>query len=160
MRKDRHQDRPWVTITYVRTNETDQEIADFTNTWKDKVNAIHISPQFDYLGRSQLSAMGYTVNSGDILSRNEKNRQPCRQLWLRLAVLSNGEIVPCSQNMDGELSLGNIRNISLADAWTGDVLADLRRQHMQNHFRDSCVCKSCIDWDWSGRIDKRPVIES
>lgn len=151
-------DAPWITITYVRTDETDEEIEEFKREWREKVNAIHISPQFDYLGRSQLSRQRSKaqINSERILERDPERRQPCRQLWLRLVVMSNGEIVPCSQNMDGELSLGNIKDMTLHEAWTGERLNQLRMQHIMNKYDEDCVCKRCIDWDWSGRVDKRP----
>ena len=158
-RKQKKRDRPWITLTYVRTTESDEEIAAFQKEWELKVNAIHVSPQFHYLGRSRLAASGTYVNSQNILERDEVRRLPCRQLWLRIAVLSNGEIVPCSQNMDGELSLGNIAEMTIQEAWTGEKMAHLRMQHMSNRFDSSCVCRTCIDWDWSGKVDKRPEIK-
>lgn len=150
--------KPWVSLTYVRTSESDAEIAAFQRDWADRVNAIHVSPQFEYLGRSALAKATGETNANQILNRSEQDRLPCRQLWLRIAVLSNGEIVPCSQNMDGELSLGNLRDVSIAEAWTGAKMADLRAQHMSNRYRPDNVCGRCIDWDWSGKVDKRPKV--
>lgn len=150
--------KPWVSLTYVRTTETDAEIAAFQQDWASRVNAIHISPQFEYLGRSELARMSGETNSNQILNRSDQDRLPCRQLWLRIAVLSNGEIVPCSQNMDGELSLGNLWDISIGEAWTGPKIADLRAQHLSNRYRPDNICARCIDWDWSGKVDKRPKI--
>jgi len=71
-------------------------------------------------------------------------------------VLSNGELVPCSQNIDGELSLGNIKDMTIVEAWQGEKMLDLRAQHLTNRIPKDCVCSSCIDWDWSGRVDDRP----
>ena len=149
---------PWISLTYVRTDETDAQIRKFENEWQSKVNGLHISPQFDYLGRSELSTQNFKANSGRILSLNYDLRLPCRQLWLRIAILSNGEMTPCSQNMDGELSLGNIRDLTIHEAWTGKKLTELRKQHLSGRFSDECICKDCIDWDWSGKVDKRPEI--
>ncbi|MDH5748653.1 MAG: SPASM domain-containing protein, partial [Rhodospirillales bacterium] len=82
----------------------------------------------------------------------------CRQLWLRLVVLSNGELVPCSQNIDGELSIGNIKDMTIREAWQGDKMLDLRASHLTNRISKDCVCHDCIDWDWSGRVDNRPQV--
>ena len=158
--KARHKSAsPWISLTYVRTEETDADIETFQNRWKDKVNSIHISPQFDYLGRAPLRASQGAPNSEGILDRGTDDRLPCRQLWLRLVVLSNGELVPCSQNIDGELSLGNLNDMTIADAWQGDKMMDLRAQHLTNRIPDECVCSGCIDWDWSGRVDTRPKVK-
>ena len=152
-------EKPWVSLTYVRTEESDEQIETFQNTWKDKVNSIHISPQFDYLGRAPIRETQGDPNSEGILDRSAEDRLACRQLWLRLVVLSNGELVPCSQNIDGELSLGNIRDMSIAEAWQSEKMMDLRAQHITNRIPKDCVCSGCIDWDWSGRVIDRPKVQ-
>ena len=158
-KKKKNSLKPWIALTYVRTIETDEEINQFKNTWGDLVNDIHISPQFDYLGRAEIIEYQEAVNSEGILNRDIESRQACRQLWLRMVVLSNGDLVPCSQNMDGELSVGNIKDISIAEAWNNHEMNDLRIQHLANQYKDDCICKNCIDWDWSGKIDDRPKLD-
>ena len=150
---------PWVSMTYVHTNETEEEIEAYKEKWRDRVNHFHISPQFDYIGRAPIRQTQQQVNSEGIMDRDQSERLPCRQLWLRLVVLSNGELVPCSQNIDGELSIGNIRDMTIAEAWQGDKMAELRMQHLVNRIPKSCVCSSCIDWDWSGRVDNRQKLD-
>jgi len=158
--KEKHKSaKPWISLTYVHTNETDEEIETFQSTWKNKVNSIHISPQFDYLGRAPIRETQGDPNSEGILDRSTENRLACRQLWLRLVVLSSGELVPCSQNIDGELSLGNIADMTISEAWQSDKMLDLRAQHITNRIPKSCVCSSCIDWDWSGRVEARPQVK-
>ncbi|MAH84581.1 MAG: hypothetical protein CBB68_09650 [Rhodospirillaceae bacterium TMED8] len=147
---------PWISLTYVRTEESDKQIEAFQSAWRDKVNSIHISPQFDYIGRAPIRKKQVDLNSENIMDRSREKRLPCRQLWLRLVVLSNGELVPCSQNIDGELSIGNIKEMTIAEAWQGDKMLELRAQHLVNRIPDSCVCSTCIDWDWSGRFEGRP----
>ncbi|MBU4315985.1 MAG: radical SAM protein [Proteobacteria bacterium] len=151
--------KPWIALTYVRTNETDDEIYRFIHEWNKKVNDIHISPQFDYLGRAPIRKYQKDVNSERILDRSEENRLPCRQLWLRLVVLSNGELVPCSQNIDGEVSIGNLNNTSIIEAWNSNNMLELRMSHLSNRIVNP-VCKKCIDWDWSGKVDNRPQLMS
>lgn len=154
--------KPWVGITYVHTDESSEEIHKFQNYWIKKVNTVHISPQFEYRnGKNQMTSRSIygkfsTANSKEILSRNTQKRIACRQLWTRLIILSNGEIVPCSQNIDGDLSLGNLQNISISRAWTGQKMAKLRMEHISNHFTNNHPCKYCTDWDWSGRVQNRP----
>ncbi|MDD4679892.1 MAG: radical SAM/SPASM domain-containing protein [Clostridia bacterium] len=157
-KEEKRSEKPWIALTYVRTTETDSEIDEYKNTWQDIVNDIHVSPQFYYFGRAKIAKEKYSINSGNIMRRNEEHRVPCRQLWLRLVLLSNGNLVPCSQNVDGELSIGNYEEISIADAWTGEKMAKLRMQHLSGLFNNDCICKDCIDWDWSGKFDNRPIL--
>jgi radical SAM protein with 4Fe4S-binding SPASM domain len=157
-KKEHSSEKPWISLTYVRTNETDDQLNQFKSEWKEKVNNFHISPQFDYLGRAAIRKDQEFVNSERILDRGEEGRLPCRQLWLRLVVLSNGELVPCSQNMDGELTIGNIKETTIKEAWQGKKMAELRQQHLVNRIKKDCVCYKCIDWDWSGKVDERPEL--
>ena len=154
-RERRHSAKPWVSLTYVRTDESDDDIRRFKEEWGRRVNDIHISPQFDYLGRAPIRRDQQAVNSEGILDRDPEHRLPCRQLWLRLVVLSNGELVPCSQNIDGELSVGNLQVTTLREAWNGKRMLQLRAQHLTNSFEAGCICRNCMDWDWSGKVDKR-----
>ena len=150
-------DKPWVALTYVRTTESDEEIEQFKVEWQPQVNDLHISPQFEYLGRSQLIREGdIGANSNQILARNSDKRVPCRQLWHRLVVLSNGDLVPCSQNIDGELAVGNIQDMTIVEAWNGPRMNQLRAAHLSNDYQAFPVCQRCIDWDWSGKVDVRP----
>ena len=155
----------WISLTFVRTTESQEEIDKFMAYWRPKVNDIHVSPQFEYRNgstdgdrRQAIKFIQPNRNSGGIMFTQQEDRVPCRQLWTRLVVTSDGEMTPCSQNIDAELSLGNIRDISIHEAWTGKLMQDLRMQHIANKFT-SCagkVCEGCTDWDWSGRVDKRP----
>jgi len=156
---------PWLSLTYVRTTETDEEIEKYKQQWAPRVNDIHISPQFEYRNGSETGERRQEIkntqtgrNDGNIMFYEPKDRVPCRQLWTRLVVLSNGELVPCSQNIDGELSLGNIKEISMHEAWTGSEMADLRMQHISNKYtgKRGLTCEVCTDWDWSGAFDNRP----
>lgn len=163
--KERSNSKLWISLTYVKTTESEEQITSFKDEWRHLVNDIHISPQFEYRNggingerRQSISKIQFYRNTGDIMYTKNEDRVPCRQLWTRLVVTSNGEMTPCSQNIDAELSLGNIKSMSINEAWTGRAMQELRMQHLANEFT-SCagkVCEMCTDWDWSGRVDVRP----
>ncbi len=159
----------WISITFVKTTESDEEISAFKNEWEPIVNDIHISPQFEYRNgsadgsrRQRIAKVQISRNTGNIMFTDDNDRVPCRQLWTRIVVTSQGELVPCSQNIDAELSLGNIMHTSIHDAWTGDLMKSLRMQHLCGSYKTApgLICKTCTDWDWSGKVDTRPKVES
>ena len=183
-RDKRKSAKPWVSLTFVRTTETDSQISEFESKWSSRVNALHISPQFEYRNGSPVTSNNPTIkskvayeygdrrqeirskqderNDGNIMFTKPEDRVPCRQLWARMVVLANGELVPCSQNIDGELSLGNIKDTTINDAWTGKEMSELRMQHISNNYSGlrGNACKVCTDWDWSGKTDNRPEVKS
>lgn len=165
--REKQNSKLWISLTFVRTTETDDEIDWFKSQWLDLVNSIHVSPQFEYRNgsddgsrRQAISEMQAKRNDGDLMYTETGDRVPCRQLWTRLVVTSNGEMVPCSQNIDAELSLGNIRTKSIHEAWTSREMQSLRMEHISGDYRSRCgkICEACTDWDWSGRFTNRPKV--
>jgi len=163
--REKQNSKLWISITFVRTDETDDQIEQFTSEWRGLVNDLHISPQFEYRNgsadgsrRQSISKIQIYRNDGNIMFTDNDRRVPCRQLWTRIVVTSNGEMVPCSQNIDAELTLGNILEKSIHEAWTGEQMQNLRMEHLSNDFRSmpGKVCRNCTDWDWSGKMDSRP----
>jgi len=157
----------WISMTFVRTTESDEEIEKFSSYWRPLVNDLHISPQFEYRNGSENGERRQAIaqyqserNDGNIMHSLLEDRVPCRQLWARLVVTSNGEMTPCSQNIDANLSLGNLSEISIHDAWTSRRMQELRMEHISNNFCSNSgkICEACTDWDWSGKVDERPII--
>ncbi|TRZ67914.1 MAG: radical SAM protein [Comamonadaceae bacterium] len=167
--RDKQSSKLWISITFVRTTETDEEIEDFSHKWRPLLNDLHISPQFEYRNesidgsrRQAIAKIQDLRNNGNIMFTSEDARVPCRQLWTRMVVTAQGELVPCSQNIDGGLSLGNILHTSIHEAWTSEAMQSLRMQHLSNCYTTPTgkICSGCTDWDWSGKVDIRPTVNS
>lgn len=64
----------------------------------------------------------------------------CPQLWQRMAVLWDGTILPCNHDDDAKLSLGNVSDISIKEAWASHRLNQIREMHKngQTHLIDAC----------------------
>ena len=57
-----------------------------------------------------------------------------------VTILHTGEVVPCCEDFGGTHIVGNIRNDSLADIWTGDKYQRLRAQVRA---REPRMCRNC-----------------
>ena len=162
--KKRRNSPLWIALTYVRTTESDEKISKFQNDWSEQVDDIHISPQIEYRNGSEDGARRQKIatwqddrNTAGFMENDSKSRVPCRQLWNKLVVTADGKLVPCTQNIDGELSLGNLNDCSIHEAWTGKAMQELRSEHLSNNFCSSrgLTCEGCTDWDWAGKTDER-----
>ncbi len=69
-----------------------------------------------------------------------RRTRPCRELWRGSAVvLSNGDVVPCCRDSEGELRVGNIREAPLAAIWRGKAMQGLRAAHARREFPPLCA---------------------
>jgi radical SAM protein with 4Fe4S-binding SPASM domain len=68
---------------------------------------------------------------------------PCTFPWYAIFVLWDGSIVPCCVDWWGEFDLGNINDISLAQAWNGEKLAKLRKLLADGKYDRVQLCSEC-----------------
>ena len=66
----------------------------------------------------------------------------CYGLKTHIAILSNGDIVPCCLDANGEIKLGNIFEDSLDDVLNGDIYKSLLKSFKENKAIHP-LCKSC-----------------
>lgn len=67
----------------------------------------------------------------------------CPQIITRLTVWEDGMISPCCMDYDRTLGLGNLKNNSLASAWTSKKLKDIRKKHIAGKFFEIPACRRC-----------------
>lgn len=67
----------------------------------------------------------------------------CSILFYKIWVAPDGEIYPCT-GLPPPMSLGNIRNISLYDAWNSRKRLEFLREHLRVAYRDNPSCAGCF----------------
>jgi radical SAM protein with 4Fe4S-binding SPASM domain len=68
----------------------------------------------------------------------------CPQLYQRVVVLSDGKVVGCSNDEDGEEVIGDAYTQSIHDIWHGEKLNKLRDIHNQpDGFKKVHICRLC-----------------
>lgn len=69
----------------------------------------------------------------------------------QMAILSNGEVVPCCLDKDGIMTMGNIFKAPFKD-----IISDLRYQNMINGFKKGIVCEElCKHCTFLDRFNKK-----
>jgi len=71
-------------------------------------------------------------------------RTPCHEPFQRVAVLQNGDVVPCCRDAHGLVVYGNLMRESLADIWAGPIVRSVREKMLADMY-DSLPepCRSC-----------------
>ncbi|MFZ0034208.1 MAG: radical SAM protein [Sedimentisphaerales bacterium] len=67
----------------------------------------------------------------------------CPQLWQRMGVWWDGTILPCNHDDEGGLSLGNVNEISIKQAWLSKKLNHIREIHKGGLSHQIPSCDGC-----------------
>ncbi len=79
------------------------------------------------------------------LRRVEKKTEPCLVLYCALTILSNGTMTLCGcRDLNGELTIGNIRNKTILEAWHDPRIENIRKGFYAAQYPD--VCKECTSY--------------
>ena len=71
---------------------------------------------------------------------------PCRELWRgAMVVHSNGNVVPCCRDVEGDLAVGNVHERPLAEIYNGEPMQKLRELHRQGKFPP--LCANCSEYE-------------
>ena len=67
----------------------------------------------------------------------------CPQIWQRMAIWWDGTILPYNHDDDGLLALGNIKDMTLEEAWNSKELNSIREKHKNGLAHEVTACDGC-----------------
>lgn len=80
------------------------------------------------------------------MKKKKKNLQyswACPQIWQRMAIWWDGTLLPCNHDDDALLSLGNVKDIAIRDAWNSPALNKVRKLHRSGAAHEITACDGC-----------------
>lgn len=86
----------------------------------------------------------YDADSG-LKNTSHYMDQYCEFPWTSLTVMADGSVVPCTQDYDAEMRMGNVNEQTLEEIWNGEKYADLRRWHVTGDFPEGFKCAGRCD---------------
>lgn len=78
----------------------------------------------------------------------------CPQLWNRLVISADLELVACCADFSGALVYGRYEPGNLASVWNGEKMKEWRRGFLEGTLPDS-ICRECTSW----RLDITSTME-
>ncbi|MFC1807243.1 radical SAM/SPASM domain-containing protein [Candidatus Omnitrophota bacterium] len=67
----------------------------------------------------------------------------CPQIWQRMAIFWDGAILPCNHDDDGLLTLGNVQQAPIKEAWHSEELNTIREAHKSGMAYEIPGCNGC-----------------
>jgi len=131
-----------ITCHIIGIKELAHEFDAFLQRWKGVVDEAVVRPYGNWAGL--VDANGVTpVEKQNI----PDDRYPCTWLWYATKIEPNGDVSKCFIHVTGEKNpLGNIMKEDFSAIWKGEKLAELRKMHCENRYREIEYCPDCIVW--------------
>ena len=126
-----------VSVSFVLQKNNAHELEKFKSFWKDKVDFVVIRP-FHQHNKLILENERSTKMSS-------RRRHPCPYLWNRLIIQHDGRVRFCEADWKAEHAIGNVKENSIKDIWSGQKYAELRKSHVNGTF-EHLYCFTCTDW--------------
>ena len=114
LRDKKKSKKPLTRIEILLMDDTARHISEFVKYWQaQKVDSIGIRQAGDWIGLVE-----------PVWSRSKERKifghKPCKDVFIKCAILVDGTIVPCCNDIEGRLQLGNIFKEPFDEIWNGD----------------------------------------
>jgi len=136
-------------IAAIFQDETSKDMARFVKRWSKMMPVVvtNLHDGFNVGGQSSKKGNG----TKELYQRTE----PCPEVFYHAVILSNGEVTFCCADVEGTLSIGNVKSEGMRDIWHGEKAQTIRDLHTKKEFDKLPQCKNCKYGILRGGIVKR-----
>jgi radical SAM protein with 4Fe4S-binding SPASM domain len=134
IRDEKDKIRPIVQVQMVYMQDNKDEAVKYVQLWRDVVNRIGFSR---YRSRNRILKDKRRVEPLPTVT------VPCSQLWQRMLVTFDGQILMCCGDHKALNPLGNIIELSLKEAWNSTLHERYRNMHRRDCSSEIRACSIC-----------------
>lgn len=87
----------------------------------------------------------YFEDDDTIENRSHYESQYCEYPWTSTTVMADGSAVPCTQDYNCEMAMGNVQETSMEKIWNGENYKALRNWHVTGNFPKGHKCNERCD---------------
>ena len=121
---------PIIRVSFCTQEENKHERKLFFDKWKDKVDII------DYQDLE-------VYKDGKIIKGLPDTNLKCNSAFSKMMLYCDGRLTPCCSGVWSEyLCVGNIKDMTLEEAWNCDEVNRIRNEMIEGRLND--VCKTCL----------------
>lgn len=133
LKKETGSARPVVRVQMVDTPRNHHQIDQYIKFWGKIADHVAIEDMLDW----DMAEENYTPLEDFA----------CAQLWQRLIILADGDVLPCCRAMRGGNEklevVGNINENTISDIWGGEKLTRFRELHKNGESHKMRLCRLC-----------------
>lgn len=132
---------PLVRVNFLRTHVNVSEADGFARFWGDKADMVGFQDQVGIPGKKN----DWIKNSVDLRFSFSDFR--CSFPFKHIVVAASGNLLPCCTFSGERLPLGNLREMTIKQAWESPWNVQLRSIHKSGNYRANPVCEHCVGAD-------------
>jgi radical SAM protein with 4Fe4S-binding SPASM domain len=136
LKKERHSPLPWVSAKMVRRKGREGAFKPFLKEWRALVDEALLTPYSNWGG-------DVPYEGTDILP---PRRHACHFLWYYPVIDWQGQVYMCCATVSDKGVIGDLRETTLQQIWTGERLKSLRRAHLSHDLSCYPACSDCSYW--------------
>ncbi|ATH09145.1 hypothetical protein BIY24_14695 [Halobacteriovorax marinus] len=123
------------TIQIINMKQTQRELIDFVEKFKNHdADIVRIIPYTSHDPKKKDLNCDYNYTPSE---------NHCAFLWRTMVITWNGKVVPCCQDWDNNIVLGDMTKNNLNEIWNGEEFTKMRRDHIDNNRIDYEICQGC-----------------
>lgn len=131
-----------IVLTMLNMSGDSSQGEKFLDLWKGKdVYAYVKSLDNKWL----LKSKGKTEES-KAENRSHYEEQYCEYAWTSMTILADGSVVPCTQDINGTWTFGNVNEQSLFGIWNSEKYRRFRQLQLSKETSRDFMCHSKCDW--------------
>ncbi|HEY9062153.1 MAG TPA: radical SAM protein [Pseudobacteroides sp.] len=135
LRNELQKDNPLTRVSMVRMKENENQFKDFMELFKEHVDIVAWS---EYTNKEELLR-----DEMKRIKRDKIKNFACAQLWQRMFVSWNGNVVVCCADVTMEYFVGDATKEKLIDIWKNDSYQNIRKVHMSGNCQSISICNKC-----------------
>lgn len=125
---------PIIRVSFLKNTLNLHEAQEFENYWKDKADIIAFQKM------NEVPDMNTGLAIKDLVVPDKGCEFPFKQL----VVETEGNILPCCKLSGKKLVIGNIKDMTLKEAWNSNSMKSLQKMHASDDWKNHKICFDCI----------------
>ncbi|WP_010681186.1 radical SAM protein [Acetivibrio cellulolyticus] len=132
---------PFVHISSTVTDEPDEKVNEFVEFWEAIVDSVGVGKTYF----AMVDKDDYHDKIAQYLPREtvKKIYSPCTEVYQKISVNWNGDITACCADHDNYMILGNVKSMSLREAWHCDKMNNYRKMLDEMGMEKLPLCRDC-----------------
>lgn len=125
---------PIIRVSFLKNTLNVHEAQEFEDFWSDKADMI----AFQKMNEVPDMDTGLTIKDLDVPDEG------CQFPFKQLVVETTGNILPCCKLSGKKLVIGNIKDMTLKEAWDSQSMKTLQAMHVNGDWKKDKICFECI----------------
>tara|TARA_B110000003_G_scaffold276284_1_gene321929 strand:+ start:3919 stop:4950 length:1032 start_codon:yes stop_codon:yes gene_type:complete len=126
---------PLVRVSFVVLEKNKHELNNFINKWEKIVDSVEI--------QTENSIDLYDQLKNNFIIKKKLKEYKCNEPWGQVAIHADGTVGPCCNTVGRNVPIGNVKNESLKEIWSGKLMKDIRDGFLIN--KPNKVCQLCLE---------------